>query len=165
MTNHQEHYGRKFYQDLKTGYWISTDHPRIRAHRWVWVSIHGIIPKGYHIHHKNENKSDNSINNLELISANRHLSHHMQSLARKKMAAENCDRIRPLTKAWHASNEGHQWHKAHGVLTWIDRKPIEICCLQCGKKVETKTYHQKFCHQNCKAKHLRHRRKLNDPTT
>ncbi len=166
MSIHQEHFGRKFYQDKTTGYWISTDYPRIRAHRWVWTFHYGTPPKGYHVHHKNEDKSDNRIENLDLLSAQKHYYHHLDKSPEKlQKAKENCERIRHLTKEWHASEEGLAWHKAHGILTWIDRKPIEICCLQCGKKVETKTYHQKFCHQNCKAKHLRHRRKLNDPTT
>ncbi len=160
MSKHQEHFGRKFYLDKTTGYWISTTYPRIRAHQWVWINSHGKQPKGYHVHHKNEDKSDNIIENLELLSEvqhyHLHLNKHPERRERFKALAEE---IRPLTKAWHASDEGHQWHKAHGILTWIDRKPIEIQCLVCGKKVVTKTYHQKFCHQNCKAKHMRKRKK------
>lgn len=151
MTIHQEHFGRKFYQDKKTGYWISTDHPRIRAHRWVWVSTYGNIPHGYHIHHKNENKSDNDIKNLELIELSRHLSYHMQDPERIRFASENCNRIRPLTKAWHASEEGRTWHKSHGILGWIKRKEITISCKCCLKETKTKTYHQEFCSNNCKS--------------
>ncbi len=156
MSNHQEHFGRKFYHDRRSGYWISTTtNPRLRAHQWVWFNFHGEQPKGYHVHHKNEDKSDNSIENLELISAAQHSSLHMQCPERKRKAAENCDRIRPLTKKWHASPEGKKWHIAHGILTWKSREPFEINCLMCLKKIHTKTYHQKYCHQNCKAKHKR----------
>lgn len=151
MEDHQEHFGRSFYLDKKKGYWISTDYPRIRAHRWVWMKIHGIIPKGYHIHHRNDNKSDNRIENLELIERSRHLSHHMQDPIRKKLAAQNCERIRPLTKAWHASEEGKAWHKLHGIACWRQRKSFEVECSQCGKKSVTKVYRQKFCSNNCKS--------------
>lgn len=155
MSNHQQHFGRLFYLDKQKGYWISTTSPRTRAHQWIWFNHHGKQPKGYHLHHKNGDKSDNRIDNLELISASRHSSIHMQCPERKKFAAENCNRIRPLTKKWHASVEGRKWHIAHGILCWKDKKLIEICCLMCNKSVQTKTYHQKFCHQNCKAKHGR----------
>ncbi len=151
MITHQEHFGRLFYQDKKTGYWISTDYPRIRAHRWVWISLHGKIPIGYHIHHKNENKSDNRIENIELIEASRHISHHYTEENRERSRLL-CEKIRPLTKAWHASEEGLAWHKAHGILTWINKEPIKIICKVCQKVAETKMYHQEFCSNACKSK-------------
>lgn len=152
MSNHQEHFGRKFYLDKKKGYWISTDYPRIRAHQWVWLSIHKVIPKGYHIHHVNDNKSDNRIENLEMIKAARHLSYHMQDPLRKAKASEMANKYRHLTKEWHASEEGREWHKAHGLMTWVNRKPINIICKICEKESKTKTYHQEFCSNACKSK-------------
>lgn len=151
MVDHQEHFGRRFYKDLKTGYWISCDYPRIRAHRWVWINNHGNIPKGYHIHHRNENKSDNRIENLELIEKSRHYRHHYTEEKREK-SRKWVDIIRPLTKEWHRSEEGRAWHKAHGILGWIKREPIKIICKICGKEAETKTYHQEFCSNKCKSK-------------
>jgi len=152
MLNHQIHFGRKFYQDKQKGYWFSTDAPRIYAHRWVWMNIHGNIPKGYHIHHRNEDKSDNRIENLELIEKSRHSSHRMQDPERKRQAALTCEKIRPLTKEWHGSEEGIAWHRAHGILTWINKKPIKMACKQCGNEYITKTYHQGFCSNACKSK-------------
>ena len=37
-------------------------------HRYVWTKANGDIPEGMQIHHKNSNKLDNRIENLELIS-------------------------------------------------------------------------------------------------
>jgi hypothetical protein len=152
MSTHQEHFGKKFYKDIKTGYWISTTSPRIRAHQWVWLNYHKLIPKGYHIHHLNNDKSDNNIENLELIRASRHMSHHMQDPKRKLKAKEMADKYRHLTKEWHASPEGIKWHRAHGLLSWITRNPIQITCKMCSKETQTKTYHQEFCSNACKSK-------------
>lgn len=152
--DYQFHYGKKFYLDKKTGYWISTTCPKIRAHVWVWQNNNGHNKKGFHIHHKDENKSNNDISNLEQITVKEHVAKHKC----EKRAAKNrihIDNIRPLTKAWHASNEGLKWHVKHGHKTWNERKPFKINCLMCGCEIETKTYHQKYCHQNCKAKHAR----------
>ena len=165
MSIHQEHFGRKFYQDKKTGYWISCDYskerPRVRAHQWVWLNHFKIIPKGYHIHHRNEDKSDNRIENLEMIERARHLSHHMNCPLRKAKSKEMADKYRHLTKEWHASKEGHEWHKAHGVLGWINRKPIKMTCKVCQKEYETKVLHQDFCTNACKSQ-WRRNNKLDD---
>jgi len=155
MIEHQEHYGRKFYKDLEKGYWISTDYPRIRAHRWVWLNIHKMIPKGYHIHHINENKSDNRIENLELIEKSRHMSHHMQEPERKNKAREMADKYRPLTKEWHKSEEGRAWHKLHALkCNFGNNKPVSKVCDVCSKEYKTKVIadgRSKFCSNKCKS--------------
>lgn len=148
--DHQYHYGKKFYQDKKTGYWISTTFPRIRAHVWVWKNRYEDIDKGYHIHHKDGNKSNNDILNLEKLTVKEHVSRH-DSPERKAKNKDHIDKIRPLTKAWHCSPEGLEWHKEHGLKTWEQRCEFEIICKQCGKKSETKTFHQDFCSNSCKS--------------
>lgn len=157
MVAHQIHFGKKFYQDKKTGYWISTTSPRIRAHVWVWTNEKYNVPKGCHIHHKNQNKSDNSIENLELMDRTSHLKLHMQSEERRQKSREYADKYRPLTKEWHGSPEGLAWHKYHAEKCKFGKwEPKEFTCVFCNKKYITKklsrTY---FCSNNCKSAHRR----------
>lgn len=156
MSIHQLHFGKKFYQDKKTGYWISTTSPRTRAHVWVWNHYHGIVPKGYHVHHKDHNKSNNQYENLTILTFAAHMNHHLDDNPNRReklihMANEN----RPLTKAWHASAEGRAWHKLHAIkCNFGNGELIKYNCQVCAKeyfckhKAKSRT---KFCSNACKS--------------
>ena len=156
MEDKQEHFGLKFYKDHSTGYWISCKCPKVRAHRWVWESINGKIPDGCHIHHKDENKSNNNIDNLVLMSRHAHLSLHMTE-EKREWASKRMDEIRPLTKEWHASDEGKAWHKYHALKNKFGKwEPKKYKCQVCSKEYETsKRSRTKFCSNPCKSKFRR----------
>ena len=63
--------GRKYAQRTD-GYWRCTDEHERSLHRDVWEFHNGKIPAGHHIHHKDEDKSNNSIDNLECIDGGKH---------------------------------------------------------------------------------------------
>ena len=132
---------------------MSTDSPRIRAHQWVWINIHGEIPKGYHIHHKDGNKSNNLIENLLLIRPLQHVNLHMTD-ERRERQREQMEKIRPLTKEWHASEEGRAWHRLHAIQGKFGKNErIEYKCQQCGKPYHSsKLSNAKFCSNPCKSK-------------
>lgn len=48
----------------------------VLLHRVVWEEHYGKIPVGYQIHHKDKNKLNWAIENLELISSHEHGMHH-----------------------------------------------------------------------------------------
>lgn len=48
----------------------------IKFHRYIWEKYNGYIPKGYHIHHKDLNKLNNNINNLQCLTASDHMKLH-----------------------------------------------------------------------------------------
>lgn len=59
----------------------SSNQPYLRigrkwAHRAIWEEAHGPIPSGYHVHHKDGNRHNNSLKNLELVRANEHGQMH-----------------------------------------------------------------------------------------
>jgi hypothetical protein len=152
---HQIHFGKKFYLDKNTGYWICTNKKKIRAHRWVWINHYGEIEKGFHIHHKDGDKSNNSIENLEKISAFDHLSLHASLPENVERSRKWCNEIRPLTKEWHKSVEGKKWHKEHSLKNNFGN-PIPTCykCQQCGKDYQSKLIAKgrtRFCSNACKS--------------
>lgn len=48
------------------------------VHRLVWEYFHGPIPKGYIIRHRDGNKLNNEIDNLECLSRAEHCAKHRQ---------------------------------------------------------------------------------------
>lgn len=159
---HQIHYRKKFYLDKETGYWISTTCPKIRAHVWVWKCKYGGIEKGLHIHHKDGDKSNNHIENLECLTVKEHVSKHEMSEERAAKNFIHVSKIRPLAKKWHASAEGLEWHRQHGFKTWEERQPFTVPCKKCGKIAETKCFHQDFCSDACKSSWRRQERLDNE---
>lgn len=154
MDSHQHHFGKKFYLDHQSGYWMSTCKPRIRAHKWVWINYHGVPPKGMHIHHKDGNKSNNSIENLTILSPKDHVNHHLQIHPEYlKKRKESCEKIRHLTKEWHGSKEGRMWHKLHALKGKFGNwEPKEYSCQLCEKKYFTKKRSLcRFCSNSCKS--------------
>lgn len=51
--------------------------------RWVWEQANGPIPLGKGIHHKDEDKLNDSLENLELVSKAEHLDRHREDHAQK----------------------------------------------------------------------------------
>jgi len=54
----------------------------------IWEEHFGPIPPNHVVHHKDGNKLNNSINNLELMSKKQHQQHHAGEISRGKLASE-----------------------------------------------------------------------------
>jgi hypothetical protein len=119
-------------------------------HREVWKKYHGAIPKGYDVHHADDDTGNNDITNLELLPGPIH-----DSLSGKKASHdfEHLARIRPLAKAWHASPEGLDWHRDHGKEAMQKRKAVGFICQNCGAHFLSKQRGEcaKFCSNKCKS--------------
>src|SRR3990167_5023235 len=103
-------------------------------HRDVWEYHKGKIPKGYTIHHKN-GYNNNTIADFELVTHKKHAQRH--DWGNGKGQHEHLARIRSLTKQWHASKAGREWHSKHGKSTWKDRVSVSAVCTQCGGEYDT----------------------------
>lgn len=58
---------------------------RISESRYLWEKYHGKVPIGMIIHHKNGNKKDNTIENLQLVSFQEHMNIHKELKKRLKL--------------------------------------------------------------------------------
>lgn len=132
---------------------------RNRLHVHIWECAYGKKPKGFHVHHKDGDTTNNDINNLECIEGSKHLSMHMSTVD-KDLLRQRMDYARGYASKWHQSDEGRAWHKIQNKAIWVNRPFTKHNCQQCGKEYETRKIGvTKFCHQNCKARALRERRK------
>lgn len=68
--------GRPVGSVKRTGYVEIWDGSRrVLAHRYIWESVHGEIPEGLQINHKNGIKTDNRLCNLEVVTPSENLLH------------------------------------------------------------------------------------------
>lgn len=132
----------------------SEDGKAKRLHVALYEYYNGAIPEGYHIHHKDENPLNNNLDNLECIKAFDHISKHSIDYHNnnKERAINHLESIRELTKEWHRSKDGHEWHKAHPPKRVLSK----YVCLYCKKGFETdKKSTNKFCSNKCRSAYRR----------
>lgn len=96
-------------------------------HRFMWVEVHGPIPKGMHVHHVNHVKSDNRIENFTLLQAGDHARSHL------------ADR--------------EDWHSKGGKGSWRTAEYREYLCQQCGEgfRSRTRAVVPKWCSDRCRS--------------
>lgn len=148
----------KFRRDKKTNYYLSSkaiNGKRIRLHRYIWENEFGTIPIGFDIHHKDQNKFNNEIDNLKLIPGKIHQKLHGSLLTKEekdKLKIHVIEKMLPLAKEWHKSESGRQWHSKHAKENAININPREYNCFYCQKLFTTKPFGiNKFCSNKCKS--------------
>ena len=80
MHKQVEKFGHKW-TEKSTGYYQSTqdiEGKRRWLHQWTWQKENGPQPRGYEVHHKDHNKHNNELSNLELLTAEEHAEHHRE---------------------------------------------------------------------------------------
>lgn len=157
--------GNSFRLDKKTGYYLSSKpigKRRKRLHICVWESIYGEIPKGYHIHHADYDKSNNEISNLVLLTAHEHLKLHGESWTderKQQAAAILLEKAIPKAVEWHKSEVGREWHAEHAKKQAQEWKFRSFICTYCGKEFESRQIRtdrpNNFCSNNCKSAYRR----------
>ncbi len=140
------YFGKKFYQQ-KDGYWANM--MPIHAHRWVWINHYGAIPKGMDIHHKNGDKGDNEIENLEMLSRSDHLKRHWEE------GRFDLDQRRTQLKEarkWLQTDEGRKKQSEISKKSWEVRRKTIKNCEMCSVDIETSQSWTRFCSDACDKK-------------
>ena len=130
-------------------------HKGKRLHVTVWRYHNGEIPKGYHVHHIDENRANNQIDNLKLVESFMHLSMHASE--REEYNQKHIKDIRELASQWHCSEEGRAWHSVHAKEIWATKAERTYVCSECGKEFTTlHDYGEEqntFCSNACRTRH------------
>ena len=127
-----------------------------RLHRAVWEDANGTIPDGFHVHHRDHNRSNNALSNLALMEAKKHLQHHYEPRGISESA-------RNAAAEWHRSESGREWHRKHyrENVAQMHKRKTTGTCQHCGSEYVVSAHiapNRKFCGPNCKARALRKRR-------
>ena len=155
--------GIKFREESIGGYYIHNFNGyNVRMHRYVWEYYNGPIPDGYDIHHKDGNKSNNDISNLELMESSKHSKYHASLLTdeQREWKRNNLSvNARPKAGEWHKSEAGSEWHSEHIKQQHLNGDfKRELVCTYC-KKSYIGTVHKNggnsFCSNACKSAYRR----------
>jgi hypothetical protein len=122
-------------------------------HQEIWKDAHGDIPAGYSVHHKDNNPSNNVLDNLECIPEAEHAERHA-AMARgicTERQRESLMVAQERAKVWHKSDAGREWHRQHGRVAYSKRPARGATCKHCGKVFQTKKATRAFfCSTRCR---------------
>jgi len=128
-------------------------------HRAIWEFGNGLLPRGMIVHHADGNSFNNELTNLIAVTCKEHARIHAGKFRAKRRAW--AEQIRPLTKEWHHSTEGREWHRQHGIESWWGRSPVTMTCIECGQEFQTLVAKghgdERYCSRKC---HARRERRL-----
>jgi hypothetical protein len=151
----QEFDGERFY--LCGNYF---QHQGKRLHIAVWRYHNGDIPKGYHVHHIDGDRTHNQIENLFLLPAGMHSSWHQHEEKRRDYQQRHIKDMRILASEWHKSEAGREMHRQLSKKQWENAEPINYICTECRKEFQSRHHYgpneNHFCSNNCKAAFRRH---------
>mgnify|MGYP001625137713 FL=1 len=156
---HQFFNGEMFTRDERTGYYLCSRNNengiRKRMHVYVWEYYNGSVPSGYEIHHIDENKANNCINNLDCIKVEKHREYHANNMTEERKEHIRLMQTQGILRApeWHRSTAGREWHKVHyEKMKSLLHKKEEFTCKNCGKTfIAVDTGNVKFCSNSCKS--------------
>lgn len=152
---HQYFNGIMFTRDEITNYYLISYNAQ-RMHRYVWEFYNGSIPEGKDVHHKDFNRANNNIDNLQMMDAHEHRCYHgkKNSSESPELYTNRMNYARKFASIWHGSEAGKKWHKENyeNNKEKFHAKHVFIC-KNCGK--EFISNRNGFCSNACKSAYRR----------
>ena len=152
--------GKKWhvYGTGSTAYYERTDKsvkPKrtVRLHRALWVANFGEPPEGFHVHHKDGNKLNNDLANLECISNADHMRHHYYERGRIEQpdwstlpfyTVQCSDCLEPIQRKRPA---GKCVCAKCSTIRAEEKRKVDRICAECGTPFRSRFGN--FCSQRC----------------
>ena len=162
----------------------------ISLHRYIILKALGYVPDGFDIHHKNFDKDDNLLENLEILTHNEHRKlHHDTDLVEficqecgnkflgpksgrsmYKFCSKKCYHISDNRKAKQIRddniNKVRAYHRKYSAK-YRSKNRIELPikeCLSCKKSFKPRNKRNNCCSRKCYEKNFRfNHKKINEP--
>lgn len=88
------------YRKTRSGYYmvalcLNSVEKDSSVHRLVWSAFNGAIPEGLEVNHKDEDKANNALLNLELVTPSQNINYGTRN---KRVSEKLCKRIQMLDK-------------------------------------------------------------------
>lgn len=132
--------GLRWYRNAKDGYYRECN--GFLLHHAVWAAVHGPVPDGHQVHHRDHDRANNGYDNLELLTRSEHSSYH--------------GKVR--TDVWR-DNQSSEVASVRARNAWARRQPRDVECAQCGGTFQSTGQRARFCGGNCRAAFYRARRR------
>ncbi len=151
LSTTRQAFNGKQYRETPNGY-FKTDDSHI--HRDVWEYHMGKIPDGFIVHHMDENRANNSINNLQCMSRKDHSDHHreevLKSLRGAKVVIQCAHCGQTVTKIKRGINR-YCSVKCRANSRNARKLDHEVRqCIRCKRDYSVSRYvKQKFCSHKC----------------
>jgi hypothetical protein len=166
------------------GYMVHRSIPRKYEHRDVWIAAHGPIPRDHHIHHKNKDRTDNRLENLECIEKHAHMRLHgitfaqinswVKRKAKLKFRSFECVSCGKESTSWHPLAKTcsracrvkyNNWLQAVYRGAKREAKLVERACRFCGTNFIPNDAKRIYCSHKCTntaANSIRHNRVIQE---
>ena len=64
---------------------VNIDGKTVQVHVYVWEQVNGPVPDGHVVHHRDHNKRNNTLDNLQLMTHAEHADHHNRIHPKEKI--------------------------------------------------------------------------------
>lgn len=151
-------------------YWDADDrHRSVYRYQWLWETEVGPIPDGMVLHHKNEDCTDDRLDNLELMTQQEHSRLHLTSArvgewlkkrGRERVATRECS-LPGCTQLYRANKQGEGRQQFCSRECYAKARPKRVAlvrrsCAYCSNEFQQRPGDdvKKFCSHECYGKSL-----------